>query len=103
MIIFKREVTYYLSDLIFKLYDKDYFAYIASAELFVDKLIDFINQNIAIFPAKKTPTSIDYLGSSYIFYKSNNRTTWYIFFEQKENDFIITNIINNNSQEAKWL
>jgi hypothetical protein len=83
--------------------DKDYFAYIASTELFVDKLIDFINQNIAIFPAKKTTPKIEYLGSSSIFYKSNNRTTWYIFFEQKENDFIITNIININSQETKWL
>lgn len=103
MIIFKQEVAFYLDDLIFELYKKDYFAYIESAELFVDKLIDFISQNMLTFPAKKTPFKIKYLGSKYIFYKSTKRTTWYIFFEQKDNDFVITNVKNNNSQEAKWL
>jgi len=103
MIIFKREVVFYLDDLIFELYEKDYFTYIESAELFVDKLVDFINQNILLFPAKKTPLKINYLGAKYIFYKSTKRTTWYIFFEQKEDNFLITNIKNNNSKKAKWL
>ena len=85
------------------LYINEYFGYIENAELFVDKLTDYINENIITFPARKTPLKIKYLGSKYMFYKSNQRTTWYIFFEQKDTNFVITNIINSNSKEVKWL
>lgn len=103
MISFKQSVTQYLDELVLVLYTNEYFGHIERAELFVDKIIEFIDENISLFPARKTPLKIKYLGSNYIFYKSNQRTTWYIFFEQKEHNFVITNIINNNCKEAKWL
>jgi hypothetical protein len=103
MIIFKQSVIQYLDELVLVLYINEYFGYIENAELFVDKLTDYINENIITFPARKTPLKIKYLGSKYMFYKSNQRTTWYIFFEQKDTNFVITNIINSNSKEVKWL
>jgi hypothetical protein len=103
MIIIKESVIQYLDDLIFVLYDNEYFGFIDSSEIFIDKLINFIYENIEIFPSKKTPIHILYLGSNYIFYKSTQRTTWYIFFEQKNKNFVVTNIINNNSEEVKFL
>jgi hypothetical protein len=103
MIIFKNTVSEYLDGLVYNLYNNEYFGFIESSEAFVDKLIDFITENIEIFPSKKTPFEIQYLSSNYIFYKSTNRTTWYIFFEQKDNNFVITYIINNNSEEVKIL
>ncbi|MGB1315389.1 MAG: hypothetical protein ACPG4Y_05175 [Chitinophagales bacterium] len=100
---YKVEVINYLNQLTLILYKGNYFSYLESAINYKNKIIEFIEESILIFPAQKTPINIQYLGSKYIFYKSNQRTTWYIFFEQKENNFVITNIINNNAKEVKWL
>jgi hypothetical protein len=103
MIFFENEVIDYLNNLVFELYDNDYFGFIESSEIFTDKLIDFIFESIETFPAKKTPENIIYFGCYYIFYKSNQRTTWYIFFDKENENYLITNIINNNSEEVKFL
>lgn len=97
------QVINYLNDLIFRLFKEDYFSYFENSVEYKNKIIEFIDTNISIFPARKIPLRVRYLGSNYIFYKSNQRTTWYIFFEQKDTNFIITTIINNNSKEVKWL
>jgi hypothetical protein len=70
---------------------------------YVDKIIDFIESDIATFPSKKTPAALKNFGSKYIFYKANQRTTWYVFFENKNNNYLITNIINSHCKETKWL
>jgi hypothetical protein len=69
MIFFENEVIDYLNNLVFELYDNDYFGFLESSEIFTDKLIDFIYDSIEVFPAKKTPDTINYFGSYYIFYK----------------------------------
>lgn len=103
MILFENEVVDYLDNLVFELYNKEYFGFIESSEIFADKIIDFINESIETFPAKKTPIQLYFYGTYYIFYKSNSRTTWYIFFDKKNDDYLITNIINNNFEEVKYL
>ncbi len=103
MIIFKDSVSEYLDDLVYNLYDNEYFGFVDSSEVFVDKLIDFIYENIGKYPSYKTPIEIKYLGENYSFYKSTQRTTWYVFFEEKNNNYVITNILNNNSEEVKFL
>ena len=100
---YKNEVILYFNQLALTLFYQDYFSYFESAVNYKDKIIDFIEHNIPTFPLKKTPIEIKHLGSNYIFYKSNQRTTWYIFFEQKDNNYIITNVLNNYSEEVKWL
>ena len=103
MIIFQYGVLDYLDDLVFILFKEEYFGFMQSSNDYVDKIIDFIENDIASFPSKKTPTALKNFGSKYIFYKSNQRTTWYIFFENKNNNFLITNIINSHCEETKWL
>ncbi len=103
VIIYKADVELYLNDLTFTLFKKDYFSYFENSVIYKDKIIEFIEQDIQNFPAKKTPKELKNFGSNYIFYKSNQRTTWYIFFEQFDNNYLITNIINSNSEEVKFL
>jgi hypothetical protein len=103
MIQFESEVIDYLDDLVYKLYDNNYFSFIESAEDYVIKLIDFIQNSIETSPIYKTPKVLQLYGSNYIFYNSNQRTTWYIFFEKEKNNYLITNILNNCSKEANWL
>jgi hypothetical protein len=103
MIIFQNGVLDYLDDLVFTLFKEEYFGFMQSSYDYVDKIIDFTFDNITTFPSKKTPTELKNFGSKYLFYKSNQKTTWYIFFENKNNNFLITNIINSHCEETKWL
>jgi hypothetical protein len=103
MIVFQNGVLDYLDDLVYVLFKKEYFGFMQSSYDYVDKIIDFIKMNIEHFPSRKTPAELKNYGSRYVFYKSNQRTTWYIFYESKHNNYLITNIVNSHFQEAKWL
>lgn len=100
-VIFKDKVLDYLDELVYTLFKEEYFSYSEKAQLYVDKIVDFIILEINSFPHKITPQKLQYLGSNYIFYKSNNRTTWYVFFEKRNQNYLITGIINNHCEEAK--
>jgi len=100
-VIFKSQVLDYFDELVFTLFKKEYFSYSENAKEYVDKIVGFVTAEIFTFPHKKTPKSLQFLGSNYIFYKSNPRTTWYVFFEKKDRDFLITGILNNHCKEAK--
>jgi hypothetical protein len=102
-IIFKNKVLDYFDELVYMLFEEEYFSYSENAQLYVDKIVDFIILEINSFPHKSTPQKLQYLGSNYIFYKANARTTWFIFFEKQDIVFLITGIINNHCQEAKEL
>ncbi len=103
VIIYKSDVELYLNDLTFTLFKKDYFSYFENSVIYKDKIIQFIEESIQTFPPKKTPKELKNFSPNYIFYKSNQRTTWFIFFEQLDNNYLITNIINSNSEEVKFL
>jgi hypothetical protein len=100
-VIFKYKVLDYLDELVYTLFKEEYFSYSENAQLYVDKIVDFIFSEINNFPHKRTPQKLQYLGSNYIFYKSNKRTTWYIFFEKRNHNYLITGILNNHCEEAK--
>lgn len=102
-LFYKPEVEYYFNELVLNLFKQDYFSYLENAIIYKDKILYFIENNISTFTSKKTPKKLRSYGKNYIFYKSNQRTTWYVFFEKSENNYLITNIINNHSKEAKWL
>lgn len=102
-IIFENDVLEYFDDLVFTLFKEEYFSYAESAQKYTDKVVAFIISSISTFPHKKTPRTIQYLGSNYIFYKANTRTTWYIFFEKRNQNYLITGIINNYCSEVKEL
>ncbi len=102
-IFYKSEVTNFLNELVYLLFKDDYFRYIENAIDYKDKLIEFIENNISTFPYKYTPVKLRNLGSKYIYYKSNSRTTWYIFFEKNDGIYVITFITNNHSELAQFL
>jgi hypothetical protein len=102
-VIFTSNVISYLDDLIITLYKKEYFGFLESAEEYVSNIYDAVSEQIKKSSHKKTPASIQYLGLYYVFYKANARTTWYIFFEKRDQNYLITTIINNNSSEVSEL
>ena len=102
-VIFKEELLLYFDELIYTLFVQEYFSYEENAKRYVDKIVNFIISEINSFPHKPTPQKLHYLGSHYIFYKANNLTTWYIFFERQGSEFLITGIINNHCEEANEL
>lgn len=102
-VIFKNTVLEYFDDLVYVLFKEEYFGFSESAQNYIHKIVNFIISSISTFPHKKTPKALQYLGSNYIFYKPNVRTTWYIFFEKRSQNYVITGITNNNSEEAKEL
>lgn len=102
-LIIDDEASLFLDELIEILYKNEYFGFIESVEIYVSRIYEFIFENIETFPHKKTPIQLQKFGRNYIFFKINPRTTWFIFFEQQNNYFLITNILNNHCKEAKWL
>lgn len=102
-VYFKPEVIGYLNALVLQLYESDYFGFMQSAIDYKNKLIDYIEDNIANFPYKNSPLDVIHFGSFYMFYKSNKRTTWYVFFEKKGNTYLVTQISNNHQSIAKFL
>lgn len=102
-VIIQLEVIYFLDRLIELLYQFDYFSYRENATLYTYKIYDFIENDIDTFPHKSTPEKLRHLGSNYIFYKSNARTTWFVFFEKLEENYFITGILNNHCEEAQFI
>ncbi|MDQ1164281.1 hypothetical protein [Flavobacterium sp. SORGH_AS_0622] len=102
-VIYTSSVIHYLDDLVVTMYKKEYFGFIQSAEEYVSHIYDAIPERIKKISHKKTPKSLQYLGLNYIFYKPNARTTWYVFFEKRDQSYLITAIINNNSLEVSEL
>ncbi len=90
-IIFADKVSNYLDQLVYVLFEEEYFSYSDNAQVYVNKIVDFIVSEIASFPHKKTPSSLSHLG------------TYYIFFEKKATAILITGISNNHCEEAKEL
>lgn len=95
-------VVDYLDTLVYQLYKKEYFGFIASAEEYVISIYNVINTNIHL-NNKPTPEKLLYLGSNYIFFNPNKGTTWYIFFEKKDSTYLVTGILNNYSEEIRHL
>ncbi|MEG2100250.1 MAG: hypothetical protein RRY99_01960 [Flavobacterium sp.] len=102
-VIFAPSVISYLDDLVVILYKKEYFGFIESAEEYVDDIYDAVPERIRKSPHKKTPKPLKYLGAEYIFFRPNARTTWYVFFEKRNQNYLITGILNNYSEEANEL
>lgn len=102
-VFYKPAVEHYINELVYVLYDRDYFSFLENAILYKDNLVDYIEQNIGILRHRNTPIRLVHLGSKYIFYKANDRTTWYVFFEKRDNEYIITFITNNHTEIAGML
>lgn len=88
------EVT---DNLIQLLHSKNYFGFIEDAENYVDKIYDFIENNIATYPSKSSPEKYQQYGEKYMLYKANANTVWYIFFSQVNQTYFVQYISNNHT------
>lgn len=103
MVQFQNNVLNYFDELIFVLFEDEYFGFVESSEEYISRIVDFIYFNIDRFPSKKTPIQLQKFGPNYIFYKINPRTTWYIFFEKENNNYFVTHLMNNHCEDANWM
>ena len=92
-----------MEELVLILFDDKYFSFFSNAVQYVDKIFDFVIVNIHTFPHKNTPKKLLPFGTHYIFYKSNGRTTWFIFFEKLDENYFVTGILNNHCEEAQFI
>jgi hypothetical protein len=98
-VIFSNEASNQLDNLITKLFFKNYFSYLEDSKQYVTDLVEFVEKNIATKTKKPAPIYFLKFGKNlqYITYKRNKRTTWYIFFQQKDNKFLVKHITNNHN------
>lgn len=97
-VVYAPEVVDELYELIKILVNDKYLSTYELAESYAQDIVTFIETNINFFPAKKAPLSFSRYGvdQQYMFYKRNNRTTWYILFETHETAYLVTHITNNH-------
>jgi hypothetical protein len=92
------EAIIYLKNLTTILYDKGYFSYIETATNYVDKLTSNIENTIDSILKRKAPIYFSKFGRDmyYATYKPNKHTTWYVFFNYKDDRYLIRYITNNH-------
>ena len=97
-VVYTELATELTNDLVSILYEENYFGFLESALDYVTKMKIFTDQNINILPHLTAPEYFSKYqsGMKYIAYQANKRTTWYIFFKQFENRFLIYYITNNH-------
>ena len=97
-IVYAKEVELYLDELLIILFEKGYFGFPDSAKSYVDRIFDYVAQNIGILPGKDAPPYFTRFAKDmqYIAYHANKTTTWYVFYQQRDNIFLIRHIANNH-------
>lgn len=100
IVVFQKNATDYLNHLIEVLFNLQYFTFEESAQQYVSNIFDFIENELPYSSHRQTPKKLKNHGSKYAIYQSNKRTTWYIFFENQDNRYLITYIMNNHMSKA---
>ncbi|KEY19667.1 hypothetical protein [Kaistella antarctica] len=99
IIVYKKEFEIQIIELIDILIARKYFTFEEYAVEYTIKIYEFIENNISFPISKNCPKKYHRFGKKFLKYKANNRTTWYIFFDQKGNQFLVNHILNNHSQD----
>ena len=92
------EAIIYLKELTTLLYEKGYFSFAETAKEYVDKLTYYIENDISTTSKRIAPRHFSKFGKNmhYFTYRPNKRTTWYIFFNSRDDRYIIRYITNNH-------
>lgn len=98
-IIYSSNFRDYIDELAQVLYKIGYFGFLEDAHKYIDKIYDFIDENIDKSISKNSPKTFQKFGTFYIKYKANENTTWYIFFDRKDHRFLVNHILNNHSTD----
>lgn len=99
IVIFQRKVQVFLEELVDILFEKEYFGFKKDAKEYVWEIVQYVDNHDFETGVRNTTDSLQKYGKFYLKYKANNRTTWYIFFDRKNNRFLVNHILNNHSQD----
>lgn len=88
-----------LDDLAKVLYQRKYFSFVEDVDVYIDKIYDFVENNVEYPISKISPENFQKHGKKYLRYDANSQTSWYIFFDQKDHRFLVNHILNNHSQD----
>lgn len=99
LIFYTSEFENQINEIIDILFDDMYFGFKESAINYGDRIYDFILKNIDKPISKLSPKNFQKFGKFYIKYKANENTTWYIFFDRKDNRFLVNHILNNHTND----
>lgn len=102
-IIISEDVKDYLDDLVIVLIRKKYFSYLENAEDYVHNIINFIYKDFPNTRHRLTPKPLLKHGAYFVRYNAGKRTAWYVFFNKKEDRYIIKYITNNHIAKAAFL
>ncbi len=102
------EVVDYLLELSDRLYEKEYFGFEETAIKYTDALFDAIQTELPYKSPKPAPVYFEKFGSgmSYVTFKWNKNTSWYVFFNtfRYDGDIIYyVQYISNNHMIAQFL
>jgi len=97
-VLYLPEVEQYLYELVDLLYDIGYFSFPEQAMNYVIKMRQYIESSIETAYKRNAPDYFSRYGKnmSYFIYKANPHTSWYIFFQQKADIYLIRYITNNH-------
>ena len=95
---FADDVNSYFYELTEMLFWHGYFGFMDSALQYVSDMKNYVEAYIAILPTYPAPPYFSkyQAGMQYVTYKPNNRTTWYVFFLQEGNRYLVCYITNNH-------
>ena len=98
-VVYHKNVVEYLNELVDILYEKEYFGFKETAYDYVDWIFEQIETSIESKLKKPAPIHFDRYarGLSYVVYKRNNNTSWYVFFRKQEDTYLIFYIGNNHN------
>ena len=102
------EVRQYLSELIWVLFDNDYFGFLESAEDYVESLFEDIKTTLPNRQKRPAPPYFQRYGKNmfYATFRKSKHTQWYVFFNIYEKNGELTYVvryISNNHVVAKGL
>ena len=80
------------------LFKKEYHGFRDSSKKYVENIIAFI---YTIPDLKHHPTKNTELGTWFVRYQPNNKTTYYIIFDIRENRFLVNGLITNHEKAYK--
>jgi hypothetical protein len=97
-VIYTNEIEFFLDELGILLFETKYFSFPKNAEIYIDQLTCYAEQYIGILPGKNAPFYFNRYGSNlkYITYRANKTTSWYIFYQQQDNVYLVRHITNNH-------
>jgi chlorite dismutase len=96
--ILSKEANKDLKELLTALIKEKYFGFTDSAKAYVDNLTNYAKRNVGRYPGREAPAYFRRYGENlkYIVYRVSRTTSWYIFYQEKGDKFLIQHITNNH-------